>query len=406
MKTLLLLILISLPAFAQEKEGTSLADIQKAVTDTLASKWYERIQLRGYAQFRYNRVLETNEKYTCSVCDRSLGKNQSFFMRRARLTFFGDVSDRVFIYIQPDYAQDATSSVSGGTGSQTQNYFNIRDAYFDYALDSAKEFRLRFGISKVPFGFDNLQSSGNRAALDRTDALNSGAPNERDTGIYFMYTPAAMKKIFKELTSNNLKGTGDYGMFAIGAYNGQTLNRTEQNEDLHRAARLTYPWKTAGGQFYEASIQAYEGQYDTNAAAAQDNFYDQRSAASFIMYPQPFGLIAEWNVGQGPEFNHKTGAVETQNLTGGFFQVNYQLQKENHRFFPFVRWQDYKGGRKLDSAASVYTTEIEAGTEWQPNQAVEFTASFARGSRSRQGTVGDKQTEAGSLVRLQAQFNY
>ncbi len=309
----------------------------------------------------------------------------------------------MFVYIQPDYAQDASN---GSVTNPTQNYFNIRDAYFDYALDSSKEFRLRLGISKVPFGYDNLQSSGNRAALDRTDALNSGAPNERDTGIYFMYSPTAIKKIFKELTSNNLKGTGDYGMFAIGAFNGQTLNRTEQNEDLHRAVRVTYPWKTAGGQFFEASLQAYEGKYDTDSTAVQNNFYDQRSAASFIMYPQPFGFIAEWNVGQGPEFNDKTGAIETQDLTGGFFQVNYQLQKENHRFFPFIRWQDYKGGRKLDSAASVYTTEVEAGTEWQPNQALEFTVSYARGTRSRQSTAVDKQSEAGGLVRLQAQFNY
>lgn len=406
MKILALLVLFALPAFAQSEKGTSLADIQKVVNDTLASKWYERIQLRGYAQFRYNRVLETNEKYTCSVCDRSIGKNQGFFMRRARLTFFGDVTDRVFVYIQPDYAQDATSSVSGGTGSQTQNYFNIRDAYFDYALEASKEFRLRFGISKVPFGFDNLQSSGNRAALDRTDALNSGAPNERDTGIYFMYAPTNIRKLFKELTSNNLKGTGDYGMFTVGAYNGQTLNRSEQNEDLHRAVRFTYPWKTEGGQYFEASIQAYEGQYDTNAASAKNNIYDQRSAASFIMYPQPIGFIAEWNVGKGPEFNPENGKIESQELSGGFFQVNYQYQMGNHRFFPFVRWQDYKGGRKLDNSASVYTTEVEVGTEWSPNPALEMTVSWAKGDRLRQSTATDKTHEDGSHVRLQAQFNY
>lgn len=402
MKTLLLLVLFSFPVFAQE-QGTSLSDVQKAVNDTLASKWYERIQLRGYAQFRYNRVLESNEKYTCSVCDRSMGKNQGFFMRRARLTFFGDVSDRVFVYIQPDYAQDASN---GSLTNNTQNYFNIRDAYFDYALEASKEFRIRFGISKVPFGFDNLQSSGNRGPLDRTDALNSATPNERDTGIYFMYAPTHVRKLFKEMTANNLKGTGDYGMFTVGVFNGQTLNRTEQNEDLHRAVRLTYPWKTGGGQYFEASLQAYEGKYDTDSTANQSNFYDQRSAASFIMYPQPLGFIAEWNVGQGPEFERKTATIEKQNLSGGFFQVNYQVQSGNHRFFPFVRWQDYKGGRKLDSSASVYTNETEVGTEWQPNPALEFTASYATGTRSRQTTAIDKQSESGSLVRLQAQFNY
>lgn len=394
-----LLVLLPFSAIAQDR-GATLADVKKAIDETLASKWYERIQIRGYAQLRYNRILETNDQYNCSVCDKSIGKNQGLFLRRARIILFGDVSDRVFIYIQPDYASEATS----GTSPQ-QNYFNIRDAYFDYALESSKEFRLRFGLSKIPFGFENLQSSSNRAPLDRADGLNSAVPNERDIGVFFMYAPSEIRKIFRDLTSNNLKGSGDYGMFAIGFFNGQTLNKSEQNEDLHRVIRLTYPWKTAGGQFFEASIQAYEGQYDTNPAAATDNFYDQRSALSFVMYPQPFGFSAEWNIGQGPEYDAKKGRTDEQELSGGYAQVNYQFEHEDHRFFPFARFQTYDGGRKADSAASVRTEELEVGTEWQPNRAVEFTASWAKGNRFRQTSSG-KSREDGSFVRLQAQFNY
>lgn len=397
----LILTLISLPVFAQEQQGTSLADIQKTINDTLASKWYERIQLRGYAHLRYNKVLETNEKYDCSVCDKSIGKNEGFFLRRARLTFYGDVSDRMFIYIQPDYAQDATNS-----GDTVQNYLSIRDAYFDLALESKKEHRLRFGISKVPYGFENLQSSGNRPALDRTDGMNSGTPSERDTGIFYYYAPSAMRKMFKDLTSNNLKGTGDYGMFAIGAYNGQGANRSEQNEDLHRVIRLTYPWKTSGGQFFEASLQAMEGQFDTDTSSAKNNIYDQRSGASFIVYPQPIGFQAEWNVGMGPEYDPQDDKIESKPLSGGYFQVNYQVIQEKQRFHPYVRWQTYSGGRKGDDSASVHTEEIEVGTEWQPHTAVEFTVAWATGNRSRQSTATDKQHEDGSLVRLQAQFNY
>ena len=58
----LLLVLVN-SAYAQEK-GTSLADMQKVVNDTLASKWYERIQMKGYAQIRYSRLLETNRNLT------------------------------------------------------------------------------------------------------------------------------------------------------------------------------------------------------------------------------------------------------------------------------------------------------------------------------------------------------
>lgn len=398
---ILMLVFITTAAVAQtQKEGTSIADIQKIVNDTLASKWYERIQLRGYAHFRYNRLLETNNKLISSAGDKSIGDKKGFFMRRARLTFFGEVTDRVFIYIQPDYAQDA-GSASG------QNYLQIRDAYFDYALSENKEWRVRTGISKVPFGFSNLQSSSNRGPLDRDDALNTAAPNERDTGIFLMYAPTEIRQRFKEMTQNNLKGTGDYGMIAIGAYNGQTLNKGEENNDLHRVVRLTYPFKLASGQFIEASLQAYEGKYtvvnsDPNIAGT---FYDQRSAASLIFYPQPLGFQIEYNIGQGPEFDKSSGAVKTDNLEGGYAQVDYNYNYKNHRFFPFARYQEYKGGRKLDNGNYMGTKEWEFGTEWQPNPALELTAAYAIMDRVVEGK-GLDLAEKGQMLRLQAQFNY
>jgi hypothetical protein len=48
------------------------------------------------------------------------------------------------------------------------------------SFDAKKEYRVRIGQSKVPYGFENLQSSQNRLTLDRNDALNSAVANERD----------------------------------------------------------------------------------------------------------------------------------------------------------------------------------------------------------------------------------
>src|SRR3712207_8809216 len=48
------------------------------------------------------------------------------------------------------------------------------------AIDDAKEHRFRVGQSKVPFGWVNLQSSQNRAPLERPDALNQAVEGERD----------------------------------------------------------------------------------------------------------------------------------------------------------------------------------------------------------------------------------
>lgn len=130
--------------------------------------WTETIQLRGYMQMRYNGLLETNPNLQCAQCDRSWGGDGGFFFRRIRLIFYGQIHERVYLYFQPDFASDG------------KNLGQIRDAYFDLGLDAKQEFRLRIGQSKVPFGFENLQSSQNRIPLDRNDGLNSAVANERD----------------------------------------------------------------------------------------------------------------------------------------------------------------------------------------------------------------------------------
>lgn len=118
-----------------------------------AKHWYESLQMRGYTQVRYNRLGETNPNLKCEQCDRYWGNNQGVGIRRARLIISGQVHPRVYLYFQTDAANTV------GTGMQ---FLQVRDLYFDYGLDKKNEFRLRFGQSKVPFGFENLQSSQNR----------------------------------------------------------------------------------------------------------------------------------------------------------------------------------------------------------------------------------------------------
>ncbi len=90
----------------------------------------------------------------------------------------------------------------------------MRDAYADLHLDKDKEFRFRVGLSKVPFGWENLQSSSNRVPLDRSDSLNSGVRNERDVGVFFYYTPKEVQDLFKEINDSGLKGSGNYACSA------------------------------------------------------------------------------------------------------------------------------------------------------------------------------------------------
>lgn len=418
------LALINLKAVAQTQPDTTYVNLpvavveQKQATPT-PNKWFEKISLRGYAQIRYNRLFENNPLLKCEQCDRSLGENGGFFVRRTRLIFSGNVHDRVFIYIQPDFASSASS-----TGL---HFVQLRDAYFDLALDAKKEFRLRIGQSKVPYGFENMQSSSNRIVLDRNDALNSAVSNERDLGVFFYWAPKEIRSRFEQLTNSVLKGSSDYGMFGLGIYNGQTANKPEANNSQHVVARFTYPFKLKSGQFIETSIQGYTGTYTvtkdqissgviiaptndlpaTGSTPTPPNFMDKRIAASLIVYPQPIGFQAEYNIGSGPEFDAATNSIQTKPLQGGYAQTMYQLKLGEQYLLPFVKVQYYEGGKKHEVDATshlVYETEI--GAEWQPFKNFELVADYSIADRTTRNSVNLNNRQFGSRLRLQAQFNF
>lgn len=366
--------------------------------------WYENISIRGYAQVRYNRFLETNPDLNCEQCDKSWGKGGGFFLRRMRVIIYGNVHERVYVYIQPDFASSAST-----TGL---HFGQLRDAYMDLSLDKNKEFRLRFGQSKVPFGFENMQSSQNRLSLDRNDALNSAVSNERDLGVFFFWAPKKIRKRFSDLVNDGLKGSGDYGVFAFGIYNGQTANKPEANENQHMVARLTYPFMFKNGQILEAGIQGYTGNYvvttlSKNVPMEKAEFLDQRAAASIILYPQPFGFQAEYNIGTGPEYNVDSNMVMQQDLMGGYAMINYMLKIKKQVIFPFVKYQMYDGGKKHELDARSYTVnELEMGVEWQPIKNFEFVAMYTMSERRFEDAVLKDNKQKGNLLRLQAQFNF
>jgi hypothetical protein len=405
MKKLILFTIILLFGWAisaQENQTAGKDTINPEPAPEPKKEWYQKIALRGYTQVRYNRLLETNPQLKCEQCDRSWGENGGFFLRRIRLIFFGNVHERVFVYIQPDFASSASAN--------GLHFAQIRDAYFDLALDKDREFRLRIGQSKVPYGFENMQSSQNRIPLDRHDALNSAVANERDLGVFFYWAPKHIRERFSYLVSSGLKGSGDYGVLGLGLYNGQTANRPEENDSPHIVGRLTYPFMTEGGQFIEASIQGYTGQnviQRSQENGLQREFLERRVAGTFVYYPQPFGFQTEFTVGNGPEFNPITMNVENQDLYGGYIQSMYYVKAGKHLLIPFVRWHYYKGGKKHEIDARRYlVNEQEIGVEWQPFQNFELVAQYVFSDRTWEDFRRPDNRQTGRLLRLQAQFNF
>ena len=366
----------------------------------LPKSWFEQINLRGYAQFRYNGLFETNPDLKCDQCDKSWGGGGGgFFFRRIRLVFSGQIHPRVFFYIQPDFA------------SAGANLAQIRDAYVDVSLDSKNEFRLRIGQSKVPFGFENLQSSQNRIPLDRDDAINSALPNERDLGVFFYYAPSEIRKRFSYLVSSGLKGSGDYGMFGIGIYNGQGPNNQDKNETFHVVSRITYPFELASGKILEASLQGYRGAYVINRNPQTDfdqtEFREFRYGPSFILYPQPFGLQAEYNWGKGPEYDPVTNDVRESKLGGGYVLASYMIKNGESNIIPFSRYQYYRGGKKFELDATRHRVrELELGVEWQFNKNLELVTMYTFSDRTFEDSLNSDNRQRGSLLRLQAQVNF
>lgn len=376
----------------------------KSETKSEAKPWFQNFNIRGYAQVRYNRLLETNPDLKCEQCDRSWGENGGFFLRRMRIIFSGQINKQVYFYIQPDFASAPSSS--------TLNFAQIRDAYFDVGVDKDNEFRFRIGQSKVPFGFENLQSSQNRLPLDRNDGLNSALSNERDIGVFFYWAPKEIRQRFSMLVRDGFKGSGDYGVFAFGAYNGQTPNRPDLNDELHVVARLSYPF-VIGNQIIEPSIQAYTGQFVVSAVSngvttTEDlNYLDERAAVSIVLYPRPFGIQAEYNIGRGPEYNKQTNAIEESSLTGGYATLNYKIDFKNQKLYPFLRYQYYDGGKKHElDARSYQVRELEIGLEWEPVEAFELVTMYTISSRRFEDAMKPNNDQSGSLLRIQAQLNF
>lgn len=372
-------------------------------------KWFERVNFRGYTQIRHNRLYTSNESLVCESCDRFIGANTNLSLRRIRFVLSGDLGDRVSFYFQPEFA----------AASGNLNYGQIRDMYFDFSLTKTKEWRIRAGQSKVPYGFDNMQSSQNRLALDRSDGINSAAPNERDLGTYLFWAPAKIRARQAALSASGLngwKGSGDYGVWAFGVYNGQALNRPEANNDLHYVTKLAYPWQLKNGRFVEAAIQAYTGKYTvmsdqrsaTTLGANNFRFDDRRVGGTLVVYPQPLGFQAEYNVGVGPQFDRATRSIRAKTLNGGYAQTMYRRKLSNGQLLiPYTRWQYYNGGKKLElDTRSHLLREFDFGLEWQPSNFWELTGELVHADRTTSDGRLLNDRQKGNFFRVQLQVNY
>ncbi len=382
------------------------------VSRALAGKWYERIGLRGYTQFRVSEVFDHEGPALEVPNDRSVNESESFIIRRGRFVFSGDVTDRLSLYAQSDF--------NGSTGAADFSV-QMRDLYADVWLDKGKFFRVRAGQSKVPFGWVNMQSSQNRAPLERPDGINSAVEGERDYGATFMWTPASAKQVFRDITARGLKGTGDYGRRRRRTLRGARAEPVgpERANACRRPRRLSV-------QARERSVRrgcragvsrtlrdpvasiALGGGASITPTQDADGALDQRIGFTAIWYPQPIGVETEWNFGRGPELSPDSTRIDSEPLNGGYVQVNYRQQHSSGTWFPFARWNYFDGARKFArNAPPTRVNEIDFGLEFARWAEVELSGMYTHTfRRTRTGSFPYTSSLDANRVGVQLQWNY
>lgn len=393
-------------------DNTSPSTMSKADLDVLlADKWYERLKMKGYAQVRSDSVLHESGGILHVQNDSFANDQSSIGVRRGRIAFSGDLTNHVYLYMQADFF----GGQNGNGGMQARDY------YADISLDPAREHRFRLGLSKVPYGFAILQSSQNRLALERPEAISTAVEGERDFGAYYMWAPYEIRERFKNLVKMGLRGSGDYGLVALGAFSGNGINRPDTNGQPHFVARVSYPFEFENGQFLELGVQGYAGRFNpttaniggvgtptfANGNGANRGITDSRVGVSAILYPQPFGIETEWNWGRGPQLSNDMRTISAAGLSGGYVQASYRHVFANQKeLIPFVRWQNFDGGRKFAAnAPRDQVDEVGFGFRFIPYPELELTAMFMHGTRTNTN-VAPYSNVSYDYLGLQAQINF
>lgn len=373
--------------------------------------------VRGYLQTTYGQITTDNPKDFSLWTDPAISQESSFILRRARLVLKEKVGDYLTIYSQPDLV------------SEGRNLFQMRDLYGDILINKNPTHRIRVGQSKVPFGFENLQASYQRFTLDRSDAISSSQKNKRDIGVYYYYTPDNVRELYKELSSLRLRASGEYGTFGIGVYNGQGTNNPQRNGNIHKAIKFSYPFKIGDTQIFEAGIYGFKGLFTPNTisdAVKPELFYgedeafkDERVGISFVMFPQPFGIQGEWNIGTTPGLNRATKKIENKDLNGGYLQFMYKFHnvlKQNDSITPIVRWQYFDGYSKSElNLPQNKVNEWMMGVEWYMAAEIRFQLEYQFINRydlmkeiavDESGNFMNQERFTGQALRGQVQFNF
>ena len=159
---------------------------------------------------------------------------------------------------------------------------------------------------------------------------------------------------------------------------------------------------------HESDSGAFTGEISSGVTVNDPQYVkDQRVGATFVLYPRPFGIQTEYNIGKGPRYNSVTNAVDETDLDGGYVLLNYKLDIKKQVIYPFAKFQYYDGGKKYEKDARSYVVrDYEFGVEWQFSKNFELVAMYTISNRRYEDFILRDNHQEGNLLRLQAQINF
>lgn len=229
----------------------------------------------------------------------------SFRIRRAKTKFEGWVYSKDLTYeLQLNWPDSANP---------------LEDVAINYDLTHGKKaFQLKFGQYKVPFGRQQLTSSGNQQFVDRTivsDTFYRG----RDIGL--------------QLWGQPLGGKVDW---RVGVFNGngRTVSRND-NDKYQYNARVTFqPWgdvKYSEGDFESSAkpLLAVSAQYESNdrgGATAGNDVHRELIGGDVVFKYKGFSIYGDYTEGTDDPETGIDIDVEGLILQAGYFVIPQRLE--------------------------------------------------------------------------------
>ncbi len=276
-----------------------------------AKTWFERLSLRGYTQLRVNEFLSGDDTAPAgrarlrSVHDGGISDRNNFTFRRVRVVLQGDIHERLFLYIQPDFAVNV-SNQSGASRAETSRSCETLSPTCTSTTSAARSCGSASRKSPTAGKTCNRRRTASPStgrtrstARSRASAISASRPTTR-RGMYSASGTASPRagRSCSAITAPS----------ASASITARPSTGSSRNKDLMVAGMATWPFELDAlgpifaGQVVEVGASAYRNRFQPEIRAGGVSpvaFDDRRVGLHAILYPQPFGLQAEWNWGRG-----------------------------------------------------------------------------------------------------------